>query len=72
MAGKHDGAWANASGANVIAGFEWNPRTTKAYAEGRAGVIANGHVVGSDAYRAYLAGVELAGFNTQKFETAIP
>ena len=66
MAGKHTGAYENSDDPLP---FEWNERTTKAYAEGRAGLDAK-HDVGSDAERAFVAGQNAAANIADQFETA--
>jgi len=69
MAGKHVAAWENSD--DPLDGFAWNERTTKAYADGRNGVAAD-HPAGSDAARAYAAGVALAAEPAQAFEAGAP
>ncbi len=66
---KWTGAWDVA--VDSVPGFEFNPRTSKAYAEGREGVLANGHLLGSDADIAYKAGANFSADPGSKFETAI-
>ena len=68
MAGKHQAAWVNAIVA--LPGFQWNERTTKAYAEGRSGLVANGHPTGSPAFIAYQSGAAGEALASQQFETA--
>ncbi len=69
MAGKNTGAYDNQD--DPLTGFEWNDRTAKAYAEGRAGSAANGHVAASDAYRAWVSGDAEKAEADQQFETAV-
>lgn len=69
MAGKHVAAWQN-SAVGPAVGFAFNERVTKAYAEGRAGIVASGHAAGSPAAIAFLAGNALRGQASEQFETA--
>ena len=71
MAGKHTGAFSPAPvGSAAVPGFEWNPKTTKAYAEGRGGIPAT-HATGSDADLAHAAGVANVLDSAFQFETAV-
>jgi len=70
MAGKHQGAF-EPPGIGVVTGFEWNERTTKAYAEGRTLNVTNYHPAGSDASLAHDAGAANWADPTAQFETAL-
>jgi len=72
MAGKHTGAFSPIPvGSAAVPGFEWNERTTKAYAEGRSNQAANGHPINSDADAAWKQGQANAADPAFQFETAI-
>ena len=71
MAGKHTGAFSpQPVGSAAVSGFEFNPRTTRAYAEGRGGVAAT-HATDSDADLAHAAGVANVADAAFQFETAV-
>ena len=71
MAGKHVAVWANTvSAAPPGIGFGWNPKVTKAYAEGRGNTAPNGNLPGSPADLAYIVGDALSLQSSQQFETA--
>jgi len=72
MAGKHIAAFGpfpyGAQGNDL---FAWNPRGTRAYAEGRGGTAANGHAPGSLAFIAWTLGSVNSSDADYQFETAI-
>ena len=68
MAGKHVAAWQ--SPGLPVPGFQWNERTTKSYAEARAGKLIDEHPAGSDASLAFAQGKLLADNIADQFETA--
>ena len=72
MAGKHVGGMDGRDGVGTaLVGFEWNPRTSRAYEEGRrAGT--NFHAAGSDAAIATANGLANLADGTFQFETAVP
>ena len=70
MAGKHVGPFEAAIAG--IPGFKFDHVLIKAYAEGRGGVIANGHVTASPAFLAYVAGQANVANAANQFETAVP
>ncbi len=71
MAGKDTGAYDN--GGTAVAGFEWSPRTARAYAEGREGNPATdphgGN--GSAASVAWIAGDARKAVGADQHETAV-
>lgn len=73
MAGKHVGAFTPNLGISteVVGGFEWNPKTSRAYDEGRRGAPDPGHATGSDAAIAFKNGKDNLLIGNLQFETAL-
>ncbi len=72
MAGKHTGPFSPIpTGTGAVVGFSFNPRVTKAYAEGRSGAILNPHITGAEAELALSSGFSNRANPGAKFETAI-
>ncbi|GAG17291.1 unnamed protein product, partial [marine sediment metagenome] len=72
MAGKHTGAWSFLNAPNGPGHFQWNPRVTKAYAEGRSIGGEPPAPAGSPAHTAWVDGAANATLIASQYETATP